>query len=75
MRQKIQGQVEVQAVVMPDGTVARARVTKSLDRIYGLDDEAVKAVHQFTFAPNSGTLNGRPVPVAVTLTLTFKLHE
>jgi TonB family protein len=75
MRQKIQGQVEVQAVVMPDGTVARARVTKSLDRTYGLDDEALKAVHQFTFAPNSGTLNGRPVPVAVQLTLTFKLHE
>lgn len=74
MRQKIQGVVEVQAVVMPDGSVARARVIKPLDRYYGLDDEALKAVHAWTFEPNTGTVDGQPAAVAVTLRLEFRLH-
>jgi protein TonB len=72
MRAKIQGVVEVQAVVMPDGSVSRARVTTSLDKTFGLDEQAVMAAKQFTFVP--GKVDGLPVPVAVTLHLEFKLH-
>src|SRR3954469_18218099 len=37
MRQRVEGTVWVQAVVLPDGTVGDVTVTKSLDRRYGLD--------------------------------------
>jgi TonB family protein len=72
MRAKIQGQVEVQAVVLPDGTVGRARVLTSLDKRLGLDDQALAAAKQCTFVP--GKLNGQSVAIAVTLKLEFRLH-
>jgi protein TonB len=72
MRAKIQGVVEVQAVVMPDGSVSRARVITSLDKVFGLDEQAVLAAKQWTFEP--GKLDGKPVPVAVKVNLEFKLH-
>ena len=72
MRAKIQGVVEVQIVVMPDGSVGRARVITSLDKTFGLDQQAVNAAKQWTFVP--GKLDGVPVPVAVTVKLEFKLH-
>ncbi len=68
---RIQGSVQIQAVVLPDGTVSAVRVTKSLDRRWGLDDEAVTAVSQWRFDP--GTRFGTPVPVLVTLTVSFSL--
>ena len=73
MRQKIQGIVEVEAVVLPTGAVDRVRVLKSLDGA-DLDREALRAALQSTFVPNSGRLNANPVPVVVTLTLEFRLH-
>jgi TonB family protein len=72
MRAKIQGTVEVQAVVMPDGSVSRARVTTSLDKTFGLDEQALIAAKQFTFVP--GKVDGLPVPIAVSLHLEFRLH-
>ncbi|HSK10323.1 MAG TPA: TonB family protein, partial [Vicinamibacterales bacterium] len=39
MRAKIQGVVLLEAVVMPDGTVGDVRVVKSLDPVFGLDQE------------------------------------
>ena len=72
MRQKIQGQVELQLVVLADGSVARARVTKSLDTIYGLDDAAREAAMQFAFEP--AEINGQKAAVAVSLILEFRLH-
>lgn len=76
MRAKIQGQVVVEAVVDPAGTVARARVVESLDKIYGLDDEALKAAKAFRYEPNSGTCHGGlPTWTLVRLTLNFRLHE
>jgi TonB family protein len=72
MRAKLQGMVEVQAVVMPDGSVSRARVTTSLDKTFGLDEQAVIAAKQWTFV--AGKLDGLAVPVAVTLHLEFRLH-
>ena len=72
MRAKIQGEVELQIVVASDGSVSRARVITSLDKVFGLDDAAIAAAKQFTFEP--GKLDGIPVPVAVNLRLQFKLH-
>ena len=72
MQAKIQGVVEVQAVVMPDGSVSRARVITSLDKVFGLDAEAIAAAKKWIFEP--GKLDGVAVPVAVTLKLEFKLH-
>ena len=72
MRAKIQGVVDVQMVVMPDGTISRARVTTSLDKIFGLDEQAIIAAKQWTFEP--GKLDGVPVPVAITVKLEFRLH-
>ena len=72
MRAKIQGVVTVEAVVMPDGTVGNVRVTRSLDRTFGLDEEAIKAVRRWQFAP--GTRFGQPVPILVEIELTFTLR-
>ena len=72
MRAKIQGDIEVQMVVNAKGEVERVRVTQSLDKVYGLDSEALAAAKQFKFLP--GKLNGKEVPVAVNVSLTFRLH-
>jgi TonB family protein len=72
MRAKIQGVVEMEAVVMPDGSVGDVQITRSLDRTFGLDQKAIEAVKQWRFAP--GTRFGKPVPVLVTIELTFTLR-
>jgi len=72
MRAKIQGVVELEAVVLPNGTVGDVRITKSLDARYGLDQEAIRAAKAWVFRP--GTLKGEPVAVLVTLILEFRLH-
>jgi protein TonB len=72
MRAKLQGVVEMEAVVMPDGSVGRVKITRSLDRAFGLDEEAIKAVKQWRFRP--GMLRGQPVAVIVNVELTFTLR-
>jgi protein TonB len=72
MRAKIQGDVELEAVVRANGTVGDIRVVKSLDPQYGLDQEAIKAARQWVFKP--GRKLGAPVDVRVILVLTFRLH-
>ena len=72
MRAKIQGSVWLEAVVLPDGTVGDVSVTKSLDTVFGLDGEAIRAARQWRFAP--GTRFGEPVPVLVVIELTFTLR-
>ena len=72
MRAKVQGVVELEAVVLPDGTVGDVQITRSLDHTFGLDNEAIKAVKQWRFAP--GTRLGQAVPVLVTIELTFTLR-
>lgn len=72
MRAKVQGTVWLECVVMPDGSVGEVRVTKSLDPIFGLDQEAIKAARGWRFAP--GTRQGQPVPVLVTIELSFTLR-
>ncbi len=72
MRAKIQGTAVVECVVMPDGTVGDVQIVKSLDPTFGLDQEAVKAAKKWLFQP--GTLKGQPVPVLVSIELTFTLR-
>lgn len=74
MRAKLQGVVEMEAVVMPDGSVDpnRIKITRSLDSTFGLDQQAIIAVKQWRFRP--GTFKGQPVPVLVNVELTFTLR-
>jgi TonB family protein len=74
MRAKVEGAVTVEAIVNADGTVARARVVKSLDKLYGLDEQALMAASQWTFEPDSGKCQGLPAPTLVTLVLNFRIH-
>jgi protein TonB len=71
-RARVQGSVLVECVVNTDGTVGNVKVVRSLDSVYGLDEEAVKAATQWRFTP--GTRMGEPVPVLVTLEMTFSLR-
>lgn len=72
MRAKVQGAVWLECIVMPDGTVGNVRVTRSLDSVFGLDQEAIKAARQWKFVP--GMREGKPVPVLITIELTFTLR-
>ena len=72
MRAKVQGMVWVECIVMPDGNVGDARITRSLDSVFGLDQEALKAARQWKFVP--GMRQGEPVPVIITIELTFTLR-
>jgi TonB family protein len=72
MRAKIQGKVWLEVVVMPDGRPGNIRVVRSLDRTFGLDEEAIKAMRQWRFRP--GTRQGEAVAVAVTVEMEFTLR-
>lgn len=72
MRAKVEGTALLECVVMPDGSVGEVRVTKSLDTQFGLDQEAIKAAKMWRFRP--GMRRGEPVPVIITIELTFKLR-
>lgn len=71
MRRKLQGVVELTAVVRSDGTVGDVTVKKSLDA--DLDQEAIKAAKQWRFKP--GTKDGEPVNVQVMIELSFTLRD
>lgn len=66
---KVQGIVEVDALVLADGSVGTVEVKRSLDP--DLDQSAVAAVRQWKFAP--ATREGLPVPVLVPVEVWFKL--
>jgi protein TonB len=72
LRAKLQGMVTIEAVVLPDGTVGPVQVLRSLDSRFGLDQEALRTVKQWRFAP--GMLKGQPVPVRVAVEMTFTLR-
>jgi TonB family protein len=72
MRAKVQGTVLLQCVVRPNGSVSDIQVVRSLDPVFGLDEEAKKAASEWKFTP--GTRMGQPVPVQITIELTFTLR-
>jgi TonB family protein len=67
MEARIQGAVEMEAMVLADGTVGPVRVTRSRDT--DLDIAAVAALKAWRFRP--AVLNGSPVPVVVVVEMTF----
>jgi len=69
MRAKIQGRVQMEMVVQADGTVGEVRVVRSLDRKFGLDDAAVKAVKEMRFTP--AMKDGTAVPVLLSTEMDF----
>jgi len=71
MAAHIQGTVWLEAVVLATGEVGDVEVTQSLDDVYGLDEEAVKTIKQWRFAP--GTKDDKPVAVLIEVEMTFTL--
>jgi TonB family protein len=70
-RARIEGTVEIEAVILADGTVGETRVIKSIDALLGLDDEAVKAVKAWKFVPAARF--GQPLASVVVLVMRFDL--
>lgn len=68
-RANVTGTVELEAVVLTDGTVGEVRVVRSLDKKYGMDEEALKTVKGWRFEP--GKKDGVAVPVLVVVEMTF----
>ena len=67
---RLSGDVTLRVRVGADGTVERARVTKSLDKIHGLDEQAIVAVAKWVFKP--ATLRGVAAPYDdVVITVSF----
>lgn len=66
---RIEGTVEVEALIGEDGKVRNARVIAGRDV---LNDAALTAVRQWKFTPTR--LNGEPVAVIMTVTVVFSLN-
>lgn len=73
MKQKIQGSVWMDVVILESGDVGDVKISKSLDAEYGLDEQAIKATKQWKFKP--GTKDGKPVAVQVVVEMTFTLKK
>jgi protein TonB len=72
MQNRIEGNVELAAVVLDDGKVGDVSVSRSLDSVHGLDEEAVKAMKQWEFKP--GTKDDKPVAVRIHVIMRFALR-
>jgi TonB family protein len=66
---RIQGTVVLQCVISPTGKVADLTLLYAIDR--SLADAAMEAVRQWEYTPT--LVDGRPVPVTMTVTVTFRL--
>ncbi len=69
LARKIQGSVELEVVILANGTVGPVRIIRSLDR--GLDLKAIEAVRQWKFKP--GLFQSKPVDVLAVITVDFTL--
>ena len=72
MQNRIEGDVELAAIVLDDGKVGDVSVSRSLDSMYGLDEEAVKAMKQWEFKP--GMKDDKPVAVRIHVQMRFALR-
>jgi protein TonB len=68
---RIEGRVLLNIVVLDDGAVGTVVVERSLDTMFGLDEQAVKAMKEWKFKP--GTKDGKAVAVRVHVEMTFTL--
>jgi protein TonB len=69
-RAGIEGIVVLWTIVGVDGRAHNIRVTRFLG--HGLDEQAIETLKQWKFKP--GVSDGAPVPVAVNLQVSFRLH-
>jgi protein TonB len=67
---RMQGVVILEAIITKDGSVSDVRVLRGINPL--LDNAAMRAVQQWKYKP--ATFNGRPVPVYLTVTVTFTLQ-
>ncbi len=67
--QKVQGVVIIETRIATDGSIADARVLRSIPM---LDQAAIDAVRQWQFEPTH--LNGEPVEVIMTVTVNFTIQ-
>jgi len=67
---RVEGVVILEITVDKQGNVRDVKVLRSLPM--GLTESAVEAVKQWKYEPS--TLNGRPVEVLITVTVTFRLQ-
>jgi TonB family protein len=67
---RIEGVVILDAVIAASGEVEEVRVIRSAGKL--LDDAAAEALRRWTYRP--ATLNGRPVRVLLTVTVSFRVH-
>jgi TonB family protein len=67
----IRGVVMLSAVVLPDGTLDKIRITKGLG--FGLDEKAIEAAHKTTFLP--GVKNGAFVRTFIQLEMNFNIYR
>ena len=68
---RIEGVVQLNATVRADGTISDVTVTRSLDKVLGLDAQATKALKQWTFKP--GQKDGKAVAVNLDFVISFTL--
>jgi TonB family protein len=71
MRARMTGDVRIEAVVGTDGRVSEARVMTPLDSNFGLDEVALQAARRWLFTP--GTIDGRAVPMVVSIVEQFRV--
>jgi len=66
---RVEGQVVIEAVIGVTGDVVETRVLRSTPMFA---EAALAAVRQWKYRPT--LINGRPVPVVLTVTVTFRLQ-
>ena len=66
---KVQGTVVLYVVIGTDGKAYDVQLRKGVG--YGLDEQALDAITQWTFKP--GTRDGMAVPVQATIEVNFRL--
>ena len=72
MRAQVEGLVELDILVLADGSVGRVNIVRSLDARFGLDQEAINAVRRWRFDP--GRRLGKAVATRVAVELSFNLR-
>ena len=72
MRAQVEGMVELDILVLADGSVGRVNIVRSLDARFGLDQEAINAVRRWRFDP--GRRLGKAVVTRVAVELSFHLR-
>lgn len=72
LQARVRGLVVMDAVVLPDGSVGDVKVVRSLDKRFGLDEEAIKAVKQWRFRP--ARRSGGPIAMLVSVEMIFELR-